>query len=277
MATTSIASCQAASTAPASTRRHQRYGPPPGPAAPHPRTGQRNTCASGPRAAGTHRSPRRPAGEAASGGARRSPGAPPGQEPAPIPGPRVQRTRHGSPARTRAATRQASATVQPRSATSAPSSPRSRLISRHRGGHRGQRLGERHAGSTPGWRTSTAACTRPPVISSQAPAQVTGPGQRVLMHPARDRPAVRARSRARVIGDHPDSERAVGLPAQRRRPAGLPRRTAPMPYPRPQCPRLSDDHEVFSKIHDLWSRGRLDHATTPGIGPHQPTRRAHAT
>jgi hypothetical protein len=46
----------------------------------------------------------------------------------------------------------------------------------------------------------------------QAPAQVTGPGQHVLVHPARDRPAVRARSRARVIGDHPDSERAVGLP-----------------------------------------------------------------
>src|SRR6266702_3704309 len=34
----------------------------------------------------------------------------------------------------------------------------------------------------------------------------------MLVHPARDRPAVRARSRARVIGDDPDSERAVGLP-----------------------------------------------------------------
>lgn len=34
----------------------------------------------------------------------------------------------------------------------------------------------------------------------------------LLLHPARDHPAIRARSRARVICDHPDSERAVGLP-----------------------------------------------------------------
>ena len=32
------------------------------------------------------------------------------------------------------------------------------------------------------------------------------------MHPARDRPAVQARSRARVICDNPDSERATVLP-----------------------------------------------------------------
>src|SRR5712691_2372190 len=36
-----------------------------------------------------------------------------------------------------------------------------------------------------------------------------------------------------------------------------------MPYPRPQCPRLSADHDSFSKIHDHRSRGRLDHRAAP--------------
>src|ERR1039457_6953524 len=38
-------------------------------------------------------------------------------------------------------------------------------------------------------------------------------------------------------------------------PAGPPRRTRQRPYPGPQCPRLSDDHDSLSKIHDLRSRG----------------------
>jgi hypothetical protein len=56
---------------PASTRCHRRYGPPPGPAAPDPRTGQRNRCATGLRAAGIPRCPHRGATGAGRGSERR--------------------------------------------------------------------------------------------------------------------------------------------------------------------------------------------------------------
>src|SRR5258708_3747373 len=39
-----------------------------------------------------------------------------------------------------------------------------------------------------------------------------------------------------------------------------------MPYSRPQCPRFSADH-VSRKIHDLRSRGRLDHRAAPIPSP----------
>jgi hypothetical protein len=84
---------------PASTRCHQRCGPPPAPAAPAPRTGQRSTCATCPPAARTLLS----LGPAPTGagpcGAHRCPGAPPGPGPAPAPGPRRRRTPRAPPAR----------------------------------------------------------------------------------------------------------------------------------------------------------------------------------
>ncbi len=45
----------------------------------------------------------------------------------------------------------------------------------------------------------------------QAPPQVTRAGQHVLVHSPRERPAVRARSSARMIGGHPDGEAAISL------------------------------------------------------------------
>ncbi len=59
------------------TRRHRRCGPPPAPAAPAPRTGQRSRRATGRRAAHTPRSAHRCATGAGRGGAHRCPGAPP--------------------------------------------------------------------------------------------------------------------------------------------------------------------------------------------------------
>jgi hypothetical protein len=137
--------------------------------------------------------------------------------------------------------------------------------------HRGQRLGERHTAAL------LAGALPPPLAPGhrdlvQAPAQVTGPGQHVLVHPARDRPAVRARSRPRVIGDHPDSERAVGLPlnvghlqafhAEQRR-----------------CPILGHSARGFLMIMKssarsmiLGAAGVLITPPRPASAPHQPER-----
>ena len=62
---------------PASTRRHRRCGPAPGPAAPAGRTGRRSRCATGPRAGCTPRSAHRRRSGPGRGGARRCPGGPP--------------------------------------------------------------------------------------------------------------------------------------------------------------------------------------------------------
>ena len=95
IATTCTASRQAGVARPASTRRHRRCGPPPGPACPASRTGRRSRCATGPPAARTPRSARRAATGPVRAGARQCPGARPEQPARPGPGWRRRRRRRG--------------------------------------------------------------------------------------------------------------------------------------------------------------------------------------
>ena len=106
------------------------------------------------------------------------------------------------------ACRAASAGVIPRSLTSAPACSRSRAVIRHRGGTCGSHsvnVLRRQASSSHFQRrlTHRTATRSPPRRTSRGRAST------VSCTAARDRPAVRARRRGRVIGDRPYLQRAV--------------------------------------------------------------------
>ena len=106
------------------------------------------------------------------------------------------------------ACRAASAGVIPRSLTSAPACSRSRAVRRHRGGtcgsdsvnvfraHRSSRHFQRHL-------------TQQAAHGVAGPPDIPRPGQHGVMPAGRDRLAVRARRRGRVIRDRPYLQRAV--------------------------------------------------------------------
>ena len=195
---------------PASTRRHQRCGPPPAPAGPGPRTGQRNRYASGRPAGRTRRSAHRPATGAGPGGAHRCPRC--ATRAGGLRQHRVRalrRTPRARPATTGPASRAACATVRPRSATTRPPDPAAAGHPAPRR-HRGQRLGERLARARPVLAFSTAASpsTRHRI---RPPPHIRRPGNDPLLNPARRRPAIRARTRVRIRGHHPDRTGRSGL------------------------------------------------------------------
>ena len=144
--------------APASTRRHRRCGPPPGPAAPAPRTGQRSRCATGRRAAGTPRSAHRSANRGRPRRCSSMPRCATGaagllQHRVRGGGERLMRDRPGDPGVPGRLRRGDPALARPRCAACS----RSRAVIRHRGGSLRHPLGERLAQRSPGCRTSTGA------------------------------------------------------------------------------------------------------------------------